>query len=190
MRDPGLPAAISPRATAWVAKKAPRMFRPTTASKSFAVVCVAGAWRASPALLTSTSKGPSLSTALAVAATSVTSIASASALKPSVSSARTASASLSIDRADKTTCAPCSANATAQPSPMPEEAPVTRARRPSSRNEGVRGSFIWATFVRPSLGSFMIRRRCAIGHVAAAITPHADIGLFSMTDEPFEHAEP
>ena len=36
--------------------------------------------------------------------------------------------------------APCSASATAQPRPMPEEAPATRARRPSRRNEGVRGS--------------------------------------------------
>ena len=50
------------------------------------------------------------------------------------------------DRAATTTCAPASARATAQPNPMPDDAPATRARLPSSRNEGVFGNVMTAPF--------------------------------------------
>ena len=43
-------------------------------------------------------------------------------------------------RATRVTVAPASASAAAAASPIPRPAPVTSARRPSSRNEGVRGS--------------------------------------------------
>jgi hypothetical protein len=42
----------------------------------------------------------------------------------------------------KTTSAPASARATAHPQPIPDEAPVTNALRPSSLNEGVLGKSI------------------------------------------------
>ena len=45
-----------------------------------------------------------------------------------------------FERATITTCAPCSARATAQPRPIPRDPPVTIAHFPSKREEGVLGN--------------------------------------------------
>src|SRR5215217_2833644 len=140
-------------------------------------------WRAVPAELTSTSNGSTSSTKAFTAALSVMSSATPSAAKPaSASSLTTVSTSLAV-RAAMVTAAPASARATAAPSPMPRVPPVTRARLPSRRKLGVRGRVM----LFGSLGA----RRCSgpIGHVAAAIAAHADIGLLGMADKALEHRE-
>ena len=48
---------------------------------------------------------------------------------------------MSALRATAMTSAPASASATAQAAPIPEDAPVTNARLPSRRNDGVLGNF-------------------------------------------------
>ena len=55
---------------------------------------------------------------------------------------------LSSDRATSITEAPASHNATAQPTPIPEEAPATKARFPAKLKVGVRGSDV-SIFLTP-----------------------------------------
>src|ERR671911_1380881 len=72
---------------------------------------------------------------------------------------------------------------------MPDEAPVTRARRPSSRNEGVRGSCMINAFLA-SCGSILRQRRLPIEDIAPTIAADADVCLFCMADEALKDAEP
>src|SRR5262245_11019998 len=119
-----------------------------------------------------------------------------------------AASSISFDvRAANVTCAPASASAEAAARPMPRPPPVTSARLPSSRNEGVevRSTAIfchapghprlsvvplsktWMAATSPAMTTSF--GRLGIGHVAAAVAAHADIRLFSVTEETFEHAQ-
>ena len=75
MIEPGLLASIRRRVTACATKKAARMFRPATASKSSSVASMNGPGRLVPALLTRISKGSAPATAVRTEATSVTSSA-------------------------------------------------------------------------------------------------------------------
>src|SRR5207342_704480 len=100
--------------------------------------------------------------------------------------ARIAAAASSISvlvRAASVTCAPAAASADAAASPMPRPPPVTSARLPSRRKEGV--------LVRSMEGTGVTERslRClGVGHVAAAVAAHAHIGLFGMGGEALENA--
>ena len=67
--------------------------------------------------------------------------------KPAALAAATNSSNLSFERAATTTSAPNSAKAAAQPSPIPDDAPVISARRPSRRKAGVLGSSIFLNFL-------------------------------------------
>src|SRR3954468_17332132 len=68
---------------------------------------------------------------------SVTSSTSASAFSPRARIAAAASSISALVRAASVTCAPAAANAEAAASPMPRPPPVTSARLPSRRNDGV-----------------------------------------------------
>src|SRR5580704_14443876 len=115
--------------------------------------------------------------------TSVTSSAIASALSPRARIAAAAASISALVRAASVTRAPASASADAAASPMPRPPPVTSARLPSRRKEGVLARSIDMIH----LPSF---RRLAVRHVAAAVAAHADIGLFGMRNKTFEHAQP
>src|SRR5262249_52720030 len=137
MIEPGCFAAIRRTATACAAKNAARTLRLKMASKSSTLTSGRRAGRFMPALLTRMWNGSALWTGGGVAVTSVTASRSASALSPR---ARIAAAAASISacvRAASVTCAPAAASAEAAASPMPRPPPVTSARRPSRRNEGV-----------------------------------------------------
>src|ERR1700733_11280979 len=133
-----------------------------------------------PALLTRISNGSAAATDLCAASTSVTSSASVSAFWPRSRSAAAASSISDLVRAAMVTCAPASAKADAAASPMPRPPPVTSARLPSRRKDGV--------LVRSTFGTSL--RRLTVGDVTAAVAADADIGLFGMRDETFEHAQP
>jgi hypothetical protein len=65
--------------------------------------------------------------------------------------------------------APASANAAASATPMPRPAPVTNARLPSRRSDGIRSSAV-AAFIPP----------LRVADISAAIAPNANIGLLGM----------
>ena len=128
------------RATACAAKNAARTFRPITWSKSSTGTAVNGLGRLVPALLTKMPYGSAAAIASAKAGRSVTSSVSQSAASPASRSAvAPCSISLAV-RAHSVTWAPACAKAAATAAPMPRPAPVTSARRPSRRNDGVFGS--------------------------------------------------
>src|SRR5262249_47915385 len=188
MIEPGCFAAISRIATACAAKNAARTLRLKIASKSSVLTSGSHAGRFMPALLTRMWNGSAASIAARVAATSVTSSASASALSPR---ARIAAAAASISacvRAASVTCAPAAASAEAAASPMPRPPPVTSARRPSRRNEGV---FVSSMVIPGNLqpGGAELLRRLSIPHVAAPVAAHAHVRLLGVAEEPFEHAQ-
>src|SRR5262249_2879809 len=185
MIEPARLASISLRATACAMKKAARTLSEKIASKSWTLPSISRARRFMPALLTSTSNGTALSIAVRTAARSVTSSVSASAWSPR---ARIAAATASISsrvRAASVTCAPACASAEAAASPMPRPPPVTSARLPSSRNEGVLArSISLSALTRRSLGCLRV------GDVAAAVAAHPHVGLLGVRREAFEDAQP
>ncbi|CAI8390571.1 MAG: Uncharacterised protein [SAR116 cluster bacterium] len=97
-------------------------------------------WRAIPALFTKISNGGLLSIISLVALILVTSIGQAVASQPREVIWLCNSSRLSLERAASVTEAPASHNATAHPTPIPDEAPATNARFPANLKEGVRGS--------------------------------------------------
>src|SRR5262247_3843079 len=96
-----------------------------------------------------------------------------------------AAASISLRvRAASVTCAPACASADAAASPMPRPPPVTSARLPSRRNDGVAASStVMIASSDPSLG------RLGVADVAAAVAAHPDIGLLGVGIEAFEDAQ-
>src|SRR5687768_16913217 len=99
---------------------------------------VAGTAVPTPALFTRMSTRPNSAIAASTSAWQssgrATSVRTDSARRPAVSTAFSVSASRSTRRAPSTTSAPASARARANTTPRPEDAPVTTATRPSSRN--------------------------------------------------------
>src|SRR5262245_48332539 len=91
-------------------------------------------------------------------------------------------------RATSVTSAPACASADAAASPMPRPPPVTSARLPSRRKEGVLArSTVGARMTGKGLALF---GRLGVRHVAAAIAAHAHIGLLGMGGEALEDAQP
>ena len=86
------------------------------------------------------------------ASTSVTSSTNASAFSPRARMALAAASISALVRAASVTCAPASASADAAARPMPRPPPVTSARLPSRRKEGVFGKFIANSCCRLSEG--------------------------------------
>src|SRR6056297_2880502 len=62
---------------------------------------------------------------------------------------------------------------------MPEEAPVTSARRPSRRKDGVAGRFIWSTSIRDA----------GVGNVAPAVAANTEVGLLAVTGEALKRTQ-
>src|SRR6202048_3018819 len=218
------------------------------ASKSSTLTSTSMAGRLMPALLTRMSNGSAAATAACAAEISVTARVMAPARSPRLRMACAAASISAVVRAASVTCAPACASAEAAASPMPRPPPVTSARLPSSRNDGVfvssiepapliftarfgevrsavphvrsapsprsygervgvRGGGLLDWFAphplplpapRAGGGSDRVCRpvcasslsRLGIGDVAAAVTPHAHIGLLGVSEETFEHAQP
>src|SRR5262245_37083280 len=125
------------------------------------------------------SNGSAPAMARRTASTSVTSSTSASARSPRAAIACAAASISVLVRAASVTRAPAAASADAAARPMPRPPPVTSARLPSRRKEGVRASSI--------AGSLDGLR---IGDVASAIAAHAYVGLLGVGEEAFEDAQP
>src|SRR5215475_10573510 len=181
MIEPVCLVSIRRRATACATKNAARTFNAKMKSKSSTFTSISKAGRFPPALLTRMLNGSACATSVRTASISVTSSTRASALSPR---ARIASAAASISalvRAASVTCAPACASAEAAASPMPRPPPVTSARLPSRRNEGVFARSI-------SLGRSLGRLR--VGDVAAAVAAHAHVGLLGVRREAFEDTQP
>src|SRR5262245_59861559 len=122
------------------------------------------------------------------ASRSVTSSGSAAALSPRATIA-CAAASISVRvRATSVTSAPACASADAAASPMPRPPPVTSARLPSRRKEGVLArSTVGARMTGKGLALF---GRLGVGHIAPTVAAHAHIGLLGVGGEALEHAQP
>src|ERR1051326_6519169 len=95
-----------------------------------------------PALLISTWYGSAAASVFRTVSMFVTSSTMASAFSPRALIAAAASSISALVRATSVTCAPAAASADAAASPMPRPPPVTSARLPSRRNEGVLASLI------------------------------------------------
>ena len=157
-----MPPAIMPRAQACATKNANLTLRSYTASKSASVTSHIGFGRLVPALLTSTWNAGRAAKKAATASRSLTSSTADTALPP-VATMASAAASISLAvRATSVTSAPASASAAAAASPIARPAPVTSARRPSSRKLGVRGKSVMLPSrkrVRDKRGGATIMRR-------------------------------
>src|SRR5215207_923232 len=130
----------------------------------------AGAELPTPALFTSTCTSPNASTPAATRASQSagwdTSVDTAMHRRPRASTLPLVSSSRSARRAPSTRSAPASASASAKVTPSPEDAPVTTATRPSSRN----WSSTLMTAPPPSLTAELrlaafLERLAAFGHV-------------------------
>src|SRR5688572_15569885 len=142
------------------------------------------------------------------ASRSVTSSRSASASSPRSRIACAAASISACVRAASVTWAPACASAEAAASPMPRPPPVTSARLPSRRKDAVFASAMdveeliarhvgllppplagegWGGGTLAHLPSFRCLR---VADIAAAVAPHAHIGLLGMSVEAFENAQP
>src|SRR3954452_11961303 len=164
--DPTRPASLAtftitppPRScidpsTACVHASTPRRFTPSTRSHSVSSVFTKNAKRSVPALLTSTSTGPTAPPTVATARpTEAVSVTSSSVARPSISAATSPAASTS--RSPTATRAPSAARRRAVAAPMPPAPPVTSAVRPSRR---MTANHILAALGRPGLHHRRLRR--------------------------------
>ena len=133
-----LPGCIT-RPHACAAQYEPLRLMSTTALNSSGVSRVAGTAVPTPALLTRTSTRPNsviaASTIAWQSAGSATSVATARARRPAARTSSQVCCSLSTRRAASTRSAPASAQACANETPSPEEAPVTMTTLSSRRKE-------------------------------------------------------
>src|SRR5262245_18527151 len=89
-------------------------------------------------------------------------------------------------RATSVTSAPACASADAAARPMPRPPPVTSARLPSRRKEGVLAmTTVGARMTGKGLALF---GRLGVGHIASTVAAHAHIGLLGMGGDALEHA--
>ena len=149
-------------------------------SKSSMLTSISSFGRLVPALLTRMLNGCAWPIAACIAARSVTSSTSASAFSPRARIAAAASSISALVRAASVTCAPAAASAEAAASPMPRPPPVTSARLPSRRNEGVLARSMAAIVSR-------VRRRTAASRMPRPARRRSSarsatrIGKFSLT---------
>src|SRR3984957_17744545 len=133
-----LPGCMT-RPQACATQYAPLRLTSITERNCSGVSRVAGCAVPTPALLINTSTRPKVCIAASTSAWhclgSLTSVAMVSALRPLASTRDAVSDNLSTRRAPNTTSAPASANAWANDTPSPDEAPVTITTLSSSRNE-------------------------------------------------------
>src|SRR5919198_1798803 len=149
---PRAPAARMIRAASRVQRKTPVRLTAMTFSHSASGMSTTSKGASTPALLTTRSRPPKASRASAKAratsSSTVTSIATGNARPPAASMASAiARASSTLPRWLMATAAPWAASSNAVPRPMPVVAPVTSARRPSSRRAagGCSWNLEWGT---------------------------------------------
>jgi hypothetical protein len=122
-----------------------------------AVACASGISAVMPALLTSTSIRPHRSAAAAATVSAACGARTSMASGTTPGCCRAVSSSACARRPTPSTCAPCSANASAVARPMPDPAPVTMTTR-SVKERSVDGMTMSAP-----CGVLMSRRAHALG---------------------------
>lgn len=139
-----------------------RLTRMTRSHSASPVSASADMWSMTPALFTSTSRPPKVSTAVATTSSttrgSLRSPTTARATPPAYSMVLTTCSAASSFRSATRTFAPSSANSRAVARPMPEPAPVTTTPRPSSPVPVLLMSYLSLSLGRPSRPVFRDRR--------------------------------